>query len=198
MMKTIPTAFFIAPLLLLNTTQVGNSLPVRQSWSLDKQLSVLAATRSGSQNILIAKDDFALMGKERLGSLRIGLPERKVKQAVNCKVTREPERLWGADGAYHQTWKYAACGISLDMVSEKAGEPKSIASITLTKPSLLSTTRGIRLGSTAKAVMKAYQTEWNKDSSNSDSFVAGSIYGGLIFNFQNGKVSKIFLGAAAE
>jgi hypothetical protein len=32
----------------------------------------------------------------------------------------------------------------------------------------------------------------------SDTFVAGSIYGELIINFQNGKVSKIFLGAAAE
>lgn len=148
--------------------------------------------------MLLAKDDFALMAKERLGSLRIGLPERKVKQAVNCKVTREPERLWGADGAYHQTWKYAACGVTLDMVSDKAGAPKSIASITLTKPSRLSTLRGIRIGSTTESVMKAYKAEWNQESSKSDVFVAGSIYGGLIFNFQNGKVSKIFLGAAAE
>ena len=29
-------------------------------------------------------------------------------------------------------------------------------------------------------------------------FVAGSIYGGIIFNFAKGKVSRIFLGAAAE
>jgi hypothetical protein len=29
-------------------------------------------------------------------------------------------------------------------------------------------------------------------------FVAGSIYGGLIFTFAQGYVSEIFLGAAAE
>jgi hypothetical protein len=190
-MKIILTAFFISPLLLSTTTQVGQSLPASQnSW---------AGNRSSNQNSsYLAKDDFALMGKERIGSLRIGLPEKKVKQAINCKVTREADRLWGADGAYHQTWKYADCGITLDMVSDKAGASKSIASITLTKPSRLSTTRGMRIGSTSKAVIKAYKADWNRESSNSDTFVAGSIYGGLIFNFQNGKVSKIFLGAAAE
>ncbi len=191
-------AFFIDLLLISITIQVGHSRPAAQNLWLDHRSALEAAPRSGSQNMLVTKDDFALMAKERLGSLRIDLPERKVKQAVNCKVTREPERLWGADGAYHQTWKYAACGVTLDMVSDKAGAPKAIASITLTKPSRLSTTRGIRIGSTTKAVMKAYKAEWNQDSSDSDSFVAGSIYGGLIFNFQNGKVSKIFLGAAAE
>jgi hypothetical protein len=29
-------------------------------------------------------------------------------------------------------------------------------------------------------------------------YVVGSIYGGIIFNFENGRVSRIFLGAAAE
>jgi hypothetical protein len=190
-MKIIPTSFFVASLLLSATVQPVCSIQVSRN--------LLIANRSTSQNSsYLAKDDFALMGKERIGSLRIGLPEKKVKQAINCKVTREPDRLWGADGAYHQTWKYADCGITLDMVSDKTGAPKSIASITLNKPSRLSTIRGMRIGSSAKAVMKAYQADWNKESSNSDTFVAGSIYGGLIFNFQNGKVSKIFLGAAAE
>lgn len=29
-------------------------------------------------------------------------------------------------------------------------------------------------------------------------FIAGSIYGGLMFDFEGGKVRSIFLGAAAE
>jgi len=41
--------------------------------------------------------------------------------------------------------------------------------------------------------------DWNReDSARTGSFVAGSIYGGIIFDFQKGKVSQIFLGAAAE
>ena len=79
------------------------------------------------------------------------------------------------------------------------GAPKAIESITVVSPSDLSTKSGIRIGSTEQEVMKAYASHWNKeDSSPSKTFVAGSVYGGLIFDFKAGKVSRIFLGAAAE
>ncbi len=146
----------------------------------------------------IAKDEFSLLKQERIGNLRIGLSEAKVKQAINCAVKREAEQFWGADGAYHQKWKYADCGITLSMVSEKKGGPKSIESITLKNPSRLSTKRGIRIGSSEKVVIKAYKAEWERESAKPGFFVAGSVYGGLIFQFENGKVSQIFLGAAAE
>ena len=72
-------------------------------------------------------------------------------------------------------------------------------SITLAAPCTLATKRGIRIGSTEQEVKKAYKKDWNKeDSTSSGRFVAGSIYGGIVFEFQNGKVSRIFLGAAAE
>lgn len=49
------------------------------------------------------------------------------------------------------------------------------------------------------SVRKAYKREWNREESRqSGSFVVGSIYGGLLFDFQDGKVSQIFLGVAAE
>jgi hypothetical protein len=38
----------------------------------------------------------------------------------------------------------------------------------------------------------------DREMSNAKTLLAGSIYGGLIFQFQNGKVNQIFLGAAAE
>jgi hypothetical protein len=144
------------------------------------------------------KDEFSLLKNERIGNLRIGLSEAKIKQAIDCKPKREPEQFWGADGAYHQKWKYANCGITLGMVSAQKGANKSIESITIFHPSRLSTKRGIRIGSTESAVIKAYQAEADRSSSKSGTFVAGSVYGGLIFQFQNGKVSQIFLGAAAE
>ncbi|MBL0173835.1 MAG: hypothetical protein IPP94_00950 [Ignavibacteria bacterium] len=143
-------------------------------------------------------DEFALLREERIGVLRIGSSERETRKAMHCTLKRGPEELWGADGAYHQEWKYAACGITLGMVSRKKGAPKSIESITVSSPSMLRTKRGIRIGSTEQEVMKAYKPFWNKEESTPGSFVAGSIYGGLLFSFENGKVSRIFLGAAAE
>jgi hypothetical protein len=150
-------------------------------------------------SLSFAADDFSILKEERIGDLRIGLSEKEIGETINCALKRGAEEFWGADGAYHQEWKYADCGITLDMISEKKGGPKSIESITIVKPARLSTKRGIRIGSTEQAVMKAYKPHWNReDSEHFGRFVAGSIYGGLIFQFKNGRVSGIFLGAAAE
>jgi hypothetical protein len=140
-----------------------------------------------------------LMKEERIGDLRIDLPEKDVKKMVPCTLKRGPDQLWGADGLFHQEWVYADCGITLDMSSKKRGAPKSVASLTAIDPSTLNTKRGIHVGSTEQEVMKAYKPFWNKEESEQHvTFQAGSIYGGMIFNFKNGKVSQIFLGAGAE
>ena len=140
-----------------------------------------------------------LLDSERIGSLRLGLSESDVKKSIGCALQRGPEQLWGADGAYHQSWRCDACGLRIGMVSEKRGATKRIESITLVAPGTLATSRGIRIGSAEQEVRKAYRAEWNREESRqSGSFVAGSIYGGLLFEFQGGKVVQIFLGAAAE
>jgi hypothetical protein len=150
-------------------------------------------------NISFSADEFTLLREEQIGTLRIDLSEREVKKTIPYRLKRGPEELWGADGAYHQKWEYAGCGITLSMVSEKKGASKLVESIALVSPGNLSTKRGIRIGSTEQEVIEAYRPYWNKEDSKSfNIFVAGSIYGGLMFDFKNGKVSRIFLGAAAE
>jgi hypothetical protein len=146
-----------------------------------------------------AADEFSLLNEERIGDLRIGLSETEVKMAVKCPLKQGAEEFWAADGAYHQEWSGASCGITLGMVSAKKGGPKSVESITVVRPSKLGTKRGIRIGSTALEVMKAYKAHWNEEESKHfGRFVAGSIYGGLMFDIRDGRVSGIFLGAAAE
>ncbi len=137
--------------------------------------------------------------KEPVGKLRHGLSEKEVKQIIPGQPTRGPEELWGADGEYHQEWKYPEGGITLGMVSKKKGGSKSIERITIASPSPLQTSKGIRIGSTESEVDEAYGRFRNaEDSKKGEVFVAGSVFGGLIFNFQQGKVSQIFIGAAAE
>lgn len=146
-----------------------------------------------------AADEFALLSEERIGDLRIGLAEIDVQKAIHCSLKRGPDELWGSDGGYHQKWESIGCGVTLSMVSEKKGAAKSIESISLVSPSTLSTKRNIRIGSAKQEVIKAYKSHWNKeDSKLTGGFVAGSIYGGVMFTFENGKVNSIFLGAAAE
>jgi hypothetical protein len=149
-------------------------------------------------SVVLAANDFPY-DKEQVGKLHLGLSEKEVKQIIPGQPTRGPEKLWGADGAYHQEWQYPAAGITLGMVSEKKGDPKAIERITLTSPGKLQTSKGIRIGSTEAEVNEAYGRFRNaEDSEHFGGFIAGSIYGGVMFNFTQGQVSRIFIGAAAE
>jgi hypothetical protein len=145
----------------------------------------------------VAGEEFAY-DREQIGQLHLGLPAKEVQQLIPGQPSRGPEELWGADGQYHQEWKYSQAGIDLGLASEKKGGPKSVASITVTSPSKLQTQRGIGIGSTAAEVAQAYGPFRNAEDSTPDHFVAGSNFGGVIFTLEQGRVSSIFVGAAAE
>jgi hypothetical protein len=69
----------------------------------------------------------------------------------------------------------------------------------ISTPSTLKTQRGIGIGSREQAVIQAYQHEKDAEATMpTEVFVAGSVYGGLMFQFQNDQVISIFLGAGAE
>jgi hypothetical protein len=147
-------------------------------------------------SVALAADEFDWR-KEQVGKLHHGLSEKEVKQIITGKPVLGPEELSLSDAAYHQEWKYAEAGISLNMVSEKKGGLKTIDAMTITSPSKLQTQRGIGIGSTEAAVAKAYGPFRNAfESENIGGFIAGSVFGGVTFHFQHGKVSSIFIGAA--
>ena len=70
--------------------------------------------------------------------------------------------------------------------------------ITITEPCEFKTTRNIGIGSNMEEVQTAYRQEINAKSSNTETIIAGTVYGGIIFNFENKKVKSIFIGASAE
>jgi len=142
---------------------------------------------------------FKLMKSEKIGELKLDMTETQLKQALPGQPARGAERLWGADGQYHQKWTYAKQGLKFSMVSEKKGAAKTVESIECAARCTLKSARGIGVGSTLADVQKAYAAEFNKEESKlPGSFVAGTIYGGLIFNLKGGKVTVMYLGAAAE
>jgi hypothetical protein len=144
-------------------------------------------------------DPFPLLKEERLGELRLGLTEKEVKAKIPCKLKKGQEEYWAATGDFVQKWEYPDCGITLDLSSEGKGGQKTVSAILVKSPSLLQTKRGIGIGSTEQEVAAAYGDCQDKEMSESGrSFVAGSVYGGLIFSFEHGRVSSIFLGAGAE
>lgn len=144
-------------------------------------------------------DDFALLKEERIGPLRVDQPAAEAEQLITCPVQRSSVKLWGADGEYHQTWTAPDCGLTLDVGAAEPTGPQTVRAITVTTPSAWTTARGIGIGRTEAEVMTAYGRDRNAEESQAGQlFVAGSVYGGLLFSFEGGRVTQLFLGAAAE
>jgi hypothetical protein len=148
-------------------------------------------------SVLPAEED--LSTRESLGELKLGLKGAEVIKLLGKPGKKDKDVMWEAIGQWVQEWQYPSQGIQLHMASEKKGGTKSVLTITASDGCKLSTSRGISIGSTEAAVKKAYGSVQDKEQSVSGkNFVAGSIYGGVFFEFEKGKVSEIFIGAAAE
>lgn len=144
-------------------------------------------------------DDARLLKNERIGPLKLGTSAKQVLSLIQPKPQRGPIDKWDADNDYHQEWNFRKRGIKLGMSSSKRGGAQFIESIAISPPCAFSTQRGIHIGSAEGKVLQAYKNVLNREESVSgSSLVAGSYYGGLVFGIKNGKVTDIFLGAAAE
>ena len=136
---------------------------------------------------------------DSLGSLKLGQSAEFVTKALGKPASKGKDVEWEAIGEWVQEWHFPKQGLTLAMNSEKKGGAKTILSITAEAPCKLATSRGIKIGSTEAALAKAYRDVQNKeDGEPGKLFVAGSIYGGVMFHLKGGKVVLIFIGAAAE
>jgi hypothetical protein len=153
---------------------------------------------------VLAQDDKAaqLLAAENLGGIKIDMAEKKLVELLGQPKKKTALTLMEATGDYYQTWRYPGKGleITLSAGASKTGA-KTVALFTASTGCNLTTTRGIKIGSPETDVRKAYgsfEDKENASATQKNSFVAGSIYGGIIFTFKDNKVSSIFFGAAAE
>jgi len=141
----------------------------------------------------------AMLSAERLGGLRLGLPEKDALKLLGSPATRGKLVFQEADGNYVENWHYPDKGIELLMsAGEKKSGRKTIANITASAPCTFATRKGIKIGDAESAARKAYTEHVDQETSDPGTLVVGSVYSGIIFNFTAGKVSRIFFGAAAE
>lgn len=140
-----------------------------------------------------------LMQVERLGEFKIENSASSILKILGNPQKQSKNVFSEVDALYHQFWYYPKQGITFTMVAENEGDNPKVAAIKVTSPSRLTTDRGITIGDWYNKVVRVYGQ--CRDQENSVLFkrlTAGSIYGGLIFSFRNGRVVEIFLGAAAE
>ena len=117
----------------------------------------------------------------------LGNPEKKGKI-----------EYWDAIGTYVQQWNYSEKGIILDMESESKNALKTVKSISITSPCTYLTSQKIGIGSDMEIVREKYADKIDTDFSDDSIIVVGTVYGGTIFEIENNKVVKIFIGAIAE
>lgn len=141
---------------------------------------------------------FLLMKTELLGKLRFEMKASEVVKAYGKATARGKVENWEGVGLYVQKWVYPELGLELQMAAEKKDGAQTVFMIQATKRCKLSTTHGIRIGSTEKEVAEAYGKLRGEESEAGKTFVAGSTVGGVIFGFKEGKVDSIFIGAASE
>jgi hypothetical protein len=139
---------------------------------------------------------FGLMDNESIGEIRLGIESKKIIELFGQPENKSKSEVQGADGEYHQTWKYIKKGLEFDMIGKQGDQVLNM--ITITSPCELKTKRNIGIGSTYEEVGNAYRKEINPEFSDTETIIAGSIYGGIVFTFQDTKVKSLFIGASAE
>jgi len=140
---------------------------------------------------------FELMKNESFGELKLELGTKKIKDLIGEPEEKTKSEIWEVDGEYHQDWKYRTKGIELNFKG-KSDSTRTVEMITIIKPCELKTKKLIGIGSEYDKVQSAYLNNIDQSASNAETIVVGTVYGGLVFNFENNKVTSIFIGASAE
>jgi hypothetical protein len=129
----------------------------------------------------------------------VGESEADARARLPCPATATSREIWGADGEWHFALEAHACGVTLGLASPTPDGPARVVSVSVEAPGDLATARGIRVGASEAEALRAYRSDLDAEATRpGEVVVAGSLYGGLVFSLRDGKVTRVFLGAAAE
>lgn len=187
----IPTVFFVC------CNSSNTELPAKPGHYGVNRNSVHLTADSTPKDTGGTKPD--LLTSDHIGGIKIGQSLTEVEKLIGVASSRDPIQNWGADGRWYATYYFPRMGLSLNMGSDDSACFKPVvSSITASSSCPFHTARGITIGSSVAQVRDAYFAFIDNEQSNDTVVLAGSLYGGMIFEFEKGKVKKIFLGAAAE
>lgn len=191
-MKSI---FPLSIIVLLTACKPGKK---EQPEAIKKNDSIVAAPVATKTTT--ADSSTVVRDRESLGPLHLGMPADSVIKIAGAPAKKTRPVEWGADGLLHEDWTWDKGSLALNFSSEKGAAPGTqlLFSITAQSPNPYKTKAGIGLGSSYEDIRAAYQQDINKEESTPEQVVVGSVYGGILFTLQQNKVTRIFVGAAAE
>lgn len=145
----------------------------------------------------LAQKGFELWDTETIGNIQCGERYERIVE-IYGEPENETEPIFSdVDGATYIAADYISRGISITYLI-KEDSIKEVSDIEIVKPCELKTSRDVGIGSTYSEVKNAYEGLTNNIGADSVTIIVGSIYGGLVFNFEDNKVSRVFIGASAE
>ena len=193
-MKIVFSVFFFILLVACSpSTKTGKADSVPDS-TMQLQVKADAFSEDPGTDDHVEAD--LLMRTETVGQLQLGLSDKSTIKSTGIPDYKSAITRWEADGMYHQDWTYDS-GIDLNMASSDSLKME-IFSLRFFAPCKLKTSRTIGIGSSMEDVKAAYKDVLSENHHEEQSLIAGSVYGGIIFSFENGKLSSVFIGAAAE
>lgn len=146
--------------------------------------------------MLVALPARADVANESIGPVRHGMTDTKVARVAGAPATKgAPYYAGEATGDWQKDWTYAGAVVTF-YADTKTGPKWTIRTVGVTG-GRWKTKRGIAIGATRGQVEKAYAKVKDKDASSEEQFVAGSVYGGIVFEFADDQVKSMFVGAAA-
>lgn len=137
--------------------------------------------------------------RHSLGPVALGLTDGEVVQALGEPAQKSGGMEEEATGLRISVWSYPELGLELYLGRGDEAGPATLERMTAAAPCKFITNRGIALGATRAQVDAAYAADYSKEEPSEEGrVVVDSIYDGLIFSFEGGKVTSMFFGAAAE
>ncbi len=137
-----------------------------------------------------------LLESDSINGISIGMTREEVVAKMGEPQESTDPIVWGSDGLEHFICYYDNISFEIEFSGESGNS--RVNGITMRELSKYKTSRGIGIGSTADEVKEKYKGYINEEHSNETGIVCGSLYGGVVFGEENGKVVSIFIGAVAE
>ena len=139
------------------------------------------------------------LSHEKIGDLHLGMSGADLEKMLGKPKEKSKIIELGATGDLVGTWSFPGKGITAEMVfDDRKGTNPSISALTANESCAFALPWGLKIGSTRAEVEKVYGKNFDPDMTTKETFIAGSIYGGSMYDFEDGKVVRLFIGAGAE
>jgi hypothetical protein len=192
-MKTRSTIFTVIVVFLISCN-FKNTDNANSNSKLEENKSKVDTRKSDEYLFSIG---FELMDKEKIGEIKRGTKLDKLIDLYGEPDERSEPIFSDVDGETYQGIEYNKKGISITCIM-RSDSTREVAMIEIKEPCELKTSKNIGIGSTFEEVKNAYKGFINAADSDPETIIVGSVYGGLVFNFKNNKVTRVFIGPSAE